>query len=429
MNARTKPETVVVIGTGYVGLPAALLLARAGCKVIGVDINDNIVRAINDGILHIREEHLEAIMRDPSVRGNLVAQGTPCEGDVFLIAVPTPLDPQKKVADLNHVVSAMESIQPYLRYGNLVVLESTVPPLTCRRLLTPMIERAGFKVGSDILFAHCPERILPGNVFHEILHNDRIIGGVNDASTLRARELYCRFVKGQLFLTDDVTAELAKLMENTYRDVNIGLANEFAAVAEGLAVDPLGVIQLANRHPRVNILNPGIGVGGHCICLDPWFIKEVDPANSRLIFTARQINDEQPHKIAARIRRAFPERRDGDLVVVGATYKADTYDVRESPAIRIVDLLRQDGYRIRHYDPLVDDMGYTSLTEICRGSEGLIVLVEHRSVRDELREYGDTIRAVMRNPTILRFYSQDEHEEDTERWGVRDIEAVSQLPN
>lgn len=401
----TVPK-VVVIGTGYVGLPAALLLARSGCDVVGVDIDRNIVRAINDGMLHIREDELDALMKNPEVRRHLIAQDTACPGDVFLIAVPTPLDHQKKVADLSYVVSAVESILPHLRAGNLVILESTVPPLTCRRMITPMIEGAGFNVGREVFLAHCPERILPGDIFREIVHNDRIIGGVNDESGLRARDVYARFVEGELLVTDDVTAELAKLMENTHRDVNIALSNEFASVAEGLGVDPLVVIALANRHPRVNILKPGIGVGGHCICLDPWFIKEVDPANSRLIFTARQINDERPHTIAARIRAAVRSHRNGRIVAVGAAYKADTPDVRESPAVEVVQLLREDGYDVAHYDPLVEGMAYDSLAEACTGAVCLVILVEHTVVREELMADAGRIHAAMAQPLVLRFYDE-----------------------
>ena len=278
-----KPREIVVIGTGYVGLPAALLLARAGHSVIGVDINDNIVRAINDGILHIKEEQLQAIMDEPTVKKNLKAQSAPCAADVFLIAVPTPLDERKKVADLSMVIEVAKSLIPHLRAGNLVILESTVPPLTCRETVTPILEQSGLKVGETIHLAHCPERILPGDVFYEIVHNDRIIGAADETSRAMAAEVYASFVQGELLLTDDVTAELVKLMENTYRDVNIALANELAAVARTLEIDAGETIALANRHPRVDILKPGIGVGGHCIPIDPWFIKEVDPVNSRLI--------------------------------------------------------------------------------------------------------------------------------------------------
>jgi UDP-N-acetyl-D-mannosaminuronic acid dehydrogenase len=394
---------IVVVGTGYVGLPAALLLARAGPEVVGVDINENIVRAINEGVLHIKEDELQAIMNEPAVRANLHAQSSPCEADTFIIAVPTPLDHRKKVADLRYVVEATESFVPYLRPGNLVILESTVPPLTCRDVLRPLLEKSGLKVGEDLYLAHCPERILPGDVFHEIVYNDRIIGGADAETRRRASAVYASFVKGELYETDDVTAELCKLMENSYRDVNIALANEFSAVAETLGIDAERAIELANKHPRVNILSPGIGVGGHCIPIDPWFIKEVDPANSRLIFTSRLINDEMPSRIAGRVRRAVRDIASPRIVAIGAAYKPNTEDMRESPAIEIVGLLREDGYSVAHYDPLVEGRGYESLVAACDGADCLAVLVPHAMVLSDLERDRAEIERAMRSAIILQF--------------------------
>ncbi len=399
-----KRETIIVIGTGYVGLPAALMLARAGYDVVGVDINENLVRAINDGVLLIKEDELQAIMNEPAVKANLRAQTTPCEGDVFIIAVPTPVDHRKKVADMTYVDDAVRSIIPYLRPGNLVIIESTIPPLTCRERVGPMIEKeTGLKIGEGIYLAHCPERILPGDIFYEIVHNDRIIGGINQATRERAAAIYSSFVKGSLYLTDDITAELVKLMENTYRDVNIALANEFNAVAETLGIDGREAIRLANKHPRVNILMPGIGVGGHCIPIDPWFIKEVDPSNSRLIFTSRLINDEMPAKIAAKIRRAVRSVSAPRIVALGAAYKANTEDLRESPALEIVNLLREEGYDVVQYDPLVEGMGYPSLAEACRGADMIAVLVPHDVMIAELEREREAIVRAMRTPIIEHY--------------------------
>ena len=249
-----------------------------------------------------------------------------------------------------------------------MILESTVPPMTCRKMLKPLIEKTtGLSVPGDILLAHCPERILPGDIFHEIVHNDRLIGGVDAASTKAAREVYATFVKGALVETNDVAAELSKLMENTYRDVNIALANEFAAICERLGVDVLETIRLANRHPRVDILAPGIGVGGHCIPVDPWFLKEVARYDSRLISTARLINDEMPERIAAKIRRATRDVDAPKIVALGATYKRNCEDMRESPAKEVVRLLREDGFDVAHRDPLVQALAYESLAEVCLG--------------------------------------------------------------
>ncbi len=397
-------KTVVVIGTGYVGLPAALLLAKAGYDVVGVDINENIVRAINEGVMRIKEDDLQALMDEPVVRANLRAQSTPCEGDIFIIAVPTPLDHRKKIAEMSYVDDAVESIIPLLRPGNLVIIESTIPPLTCRERVTPMIEKAtDLVVGETLYLAHCPERILPGDIFYEIIHNDRIIGAMNKEARDMAAEMYATFVKGELFKTDDVTAELVKLMENTYRDINIALANEFDAVAETLGIDGREAITLANKHPRVNILYPGIGVGGHCIAIDPWFIKEVDPSNSRMIFTSRLINESMPVRIAAKIRKAVREIAGPKLVVLGAAYKPNVDDPRESPAVEIVRLLVEDGYDIAHYDRLIDGMEYESLVDICKGADMLAILVPHDETMAELERTRAEIEQAMRTPLIVRY--------------------------
>lgn len=399
-------KKIVVVGTGYVGLPLAIMLARAGYDVVGVDIEENVVNAINRGLLAVAEDEIKRIFQEPNVRKNLHAQKTPCAADAFIISVPTPVDERKRVADLSLVIEAVESIVPFLRPGNLIIVESTVPPLTCRDIVTPILEKSGLKVNKDIYVCHCPERILPGAVFDEIVNNDRIIGGMNAKAAKMSREIYASFVKGNLYLTDDVTAELAKLMENTYRDVNIALANEFAAVAEGLGVNVLEAIALANKHPRVRILKPGIGAGGHCIPVDPWFIKEVDPINSRLIHTARLINDEVPVTIASKIRQAVKDIKSPKIVALGMTYKADTYDTRNSPAQKIVELLKTDGYNVTAYDPTVAGHQYSSLKTIAKGADALVVLVEHKAIQDELTAFEKDIKKTMRHPLIIRFYQE-----------------------
>ena len=396
---------IVVIGTGYVGLPLAIMLAYSGYEVIGVDIEENIISAINKDVLHLAEEDIKRMFQEPQVKKNLRAQKTPCEADVFVISVPTPLDEKKRIADLSQVIAATESVLPYLRSGNLVIVESTVPPLTCKEIIAPLLEKTGLKIGQEVFLCHCPERILPGNVFEEIVHNDRVIGGLDDRASQMAREVYASFVKGNLYLTDDVTAELVKLMENTYRDVNIALANEFAAVAEGLGVDIMQAIELVNKHPRVDVLSPGIGTGGHCIPIDPWFIKQVDPVNSRLIHTARLINDDVPLKIAAKIRNALRDMKNPRIVALGITYKPDTYDVRNSPALRIIDLLKADGYEVEAYDPLAEGYQYSSAKDIAKGADCLVVLVEHQPIKEDLARNEVEIKSVMRHPLILRFYS------------------------
>src|SRR5437660_4647107 len=248
-KGRMSSEKIVILGTGYVGFPLAVILARSGFKVVGVEIKKEVVRGINSGNLPIREKEIETIFKEPAVRKNLLASEVVEDGDVYVISVPTPLEKRRKVADLSAVIMATESIASHLKKGNLVILESTVPPLTCRDVITPIIEkRAGLKVNEDIGLVHCPERILPGNVFEEIVKNDRVIGSLSEQARDWAKRIYVTFVKGKIFLTDDVTAEVVKIMENTYRDVNIALANEVAMVAESLGVDPLRAIEIANAH-------------------------------------------------------------------------------------------------------------------------------------------------------------------------------------
>jgi UDP-N-acetyl-D-mannosaminuronic acid dehydrogenase len=398
------PQKVVIIGLGYVGLPLAIMLARSGYEVTGVDIQEKIVDSLNEGVLYLAEEEIRQVFEEPEVRKNLRARKQPHEADIFIISVPSPLNKRKKAADLSLVMQAAESIVPYLRPGNLVILESTVPPLTCRNVLTPIIEKSGLKVGKDIWLCHCPERILPGAVLKEIVANDRVIGGGDAKAALMARDLYASFVKGQLYITDDVTAEFVKLMENTYRDVNIALANEFAAVAEGLGIDIIQAIELANKHPRVNILKPGIGVGGHCIPIVPWFIRQVDPANARLITAARKVNDEVPGNIAATIKKVVENIGKPKIVVLGVTYKPETYDTRNSPALEIIDILGREGYQVTAYDPAVKDYQYPSIEEVARGADCLAVLVEHKAIREELTSREEAIKKNMRHPIIMRFY-------------------------
>lgn len=397
-------KAVVVVGTGYVGLPAALMWAKAGLRVVGVDIDSNVVSAINEGTMLMNETELQELLHHPSVRDNLVAQGEPSAGDVFVVAVPTPVDPLKKVADLSSVEAALRAICPHLRAGNLVIIESTVPPLTCQNVVKPLIEQlTGLRVPSEIMLCHCPERILPGNIFHEIVHNDRLIGGLDDASTEAAKEIYQVFVKGNLVETSDVVAEVSKLMENTFRDVNIALANEFDHICERLNVDVREAIKLANRHPRVDILSPGIGVGGHCIPVDPWFLKEIAPYDSRLISMARLINDEMPNRIAGKIRQAVRDVPEPRIVALGATYKRNCEDMRESPAIQIVRRLTEDGYQVQHFDPLIAGANRQPLTELCRGADLVAILVSHDVLIEELDRLKPDIESVMRNPKIINF--------------------------
>jgi UDP-N-acetyl-D-mannosaminuronic acid dehydrogenase len=379
---------IAVIGTGFVGLPLALMLAEEGKTVYGVDVDEALVESINDGTLSHNEGEIQDRLNSPAVEENLQAQTEPTQSDAFVVSVPTPLQTPEKSPDLSNLENAVESILPYLQPGNLVNIESTVPPLTCRETVASILSEAGFEPGEDVQLAHSPERILPGNVFEELITNDRVIGGIDEQSAVRTSKLYEPFLEAEMHLTDLVSAELCKLIENTHRDVNIALANEFALIGEKLDVDIEETLALANKHPRVNVLDPGIGVGGHCLPVDPWFLNEVDPEHTNLITTARRINDMMPQRTAAKIRQAVADYDDPTLLVLGAAYKPDTYDRRNSPAIDIVTRLRRDGYDLAHYDRHVKGYEFDDLKRV--------VEVESPDVIVQLVPHTETVRALRR---------------------------------
>ena len=321
---------------------------------------------------------------------------------MFVIAVPTPVDPIRKIADLTAIKEAVRAVAGVVRPGNLVIIESTIPPLATRSIIAPLLaSESGLSVPGDVQLAHCPERILPGDIFQEIVHNDRLVGGIDEGSAVAAAEVYEAFVQGELIRTSDLVAELSKLMENTYRDVNIALANELAQICLSLGADSREVFDYANRHPRVNILSPGIGVGGHCIPIDPWFLKEAAPYDSRLISTARLINDEMPRRTAARIRREVADLPTPRIVALGATYKPDSQDQRESPARAVVNLLVDDGYDVQHLDPLIPEMSYQDLAAEVSGADLIVVLVSHLKLLRDLEAIRDTFPTIMRNNRVL----------------------------
>lgn len=400
-------DEVVVVGTGFVGLPLALVLAKHGTRVVGVDIDENLVDAINDQTLNLDEEQLQELVESDQVNEHLEASTTPTTGDAFVVSVPTPLAEQTKTPDLTYVVDAIESILPHLEAGDLINIESTIPPLTCEQTVIPLIEDAGFSVGEEIQLAHSPERILPGNVFEEIVHNDRIIGGVTEASRRRAAKIYEPFLNGEIYYTDLLSAELCKLMENTFRDVNIALANEFALVGEQFDVNMSDVIELANHHPRVDILTPGIGVGGHCLPVDPWFLNDANPEQTTLITDARRINERMPRLAARKVRRAVADLTDPHILALGLTYKPDTNDMRNSAAVAVADDLDADGYDITRYDRYVDADGDADLPALIERVEPDVILqlVPHTDTVAEL----DELRSVLREDGVrlLQFDGDD----------------------
>lgn len=355
-------STVCVVGLGYIGLPVAAMLASKRHTVIGCDVKQDVVDTINEGHAHFFEPELDILLAAAVQTGRFKAQTTPAPADCFIIAVPTPFMPDRE-PDLRHVEAATTAIAPHLRNGAIVILESTSPVGTTEKIadqlrqLRPDLsfpeKRHGDRPG-EIAIAHCPERILPGQMLQELVNNDRVIGGVTLRCAARAKAFYKTFVQGSCFLTDCRTAELVKLVENASRDVNIAFVNEISVICERLGVDVWETIELANKHPRVSLLRPGAGVGGHCIAVDPWFIVAQAQDQARLIRTAREVNDAKPHFIVDRILKQADRFKTPTVACMGLAYKPDVEDIRQSPAVEIVRLLaKRSDIEIVACDPFV----------------------------------------------------------------------------
>lgn len=387
---------ICIIGLGYIGLPYAATFAARGIEVHGVDINPRVIESLQAGKIHIHEPGLQSLFEEAIKSGRLTVSSQPVEADAFIIAVPTPFQHEKfgeyngirfKLADMRAVTSAAEAIVPVLRKGNLVILESTSPPLTTVELVAPILARSNLQAGTDFHLCYSPERMLPGKLLHELVHNARIIGGITPESTRAARDLYATFVKGEIHETDATTAEMVKIMENTTRDVNIAIANEFARLAEKFGVDVWEAIRLANLHPRINILNPGPGVGGHCISVDPWFLVEAAPELTEMIYHARQVNDAQPHFVVEKVRRAIGELKNKKIAALGLAYKPDVDDLRESPAADVVRLLQKEGAIVRAWEPFAPNAKLKGITmapdfdSAIKDADAILLLVSHSQFR------------------------------------------------
>lgn len=372
-------KEISVLGLGYIGLPTASILATNGFLVKGVDVSPSVVEIINKGGIHIEEPGLKTLVQAAVNSGNLKAYTQPQPADIYVLAVPTPIT-EDKHADLRYVEAAAESIVPLLKEGDLVILESTSPPGTTVDFLCPILARSGLALGRDLLVAHCPERVLPGKIIKELIQNTRVIGGINEISARKARDLYSSFVEGDIHLTDATTAEMVKIMENTYRDVNIALANELACIAPRLNINAWEVIRFANLHPRVNLHLPGPGVGGHCISVDPWFIVEKFPEDAQLIAKARRINDGMPewtYNAMLELLRDIPQPK---ITLLGLTYKPDVDDTREAPALKLIEMIgRNPDLRLSVYDPHVKHFDYelSGLEDALRDSDCILLTVAH----------------------------------------------------
>lgn len=391
-------RSVCVVGLGYIGLPTAAALATRGVDVIGVDVKADVLETINRGEAPFVEPDLAVAVSGAVAMGRLRATAVPEPTDAFIVAVPTPFRDDHS-ADLSYVEAAAAAIAPVLSPGDLVVLESTSPPGTTIQLSRWL---AGYRPdltfphdqrdGADVHVAHCPERVLPGRIMIEIVMNDRVIGGVSPQCADRARDLYAIFTQGRIHVTDATTAEMAKLSENAYRDVNIAYANELSMICDHLEVDVHEVIELANRHPRVGILQPGPGVGGHCIAVDPWFIVAAAPEHAPLIRTARQVNESKPAYVVSEVMKSAQRFRDPVIACLGLAFKANVDDLRESPALRIAtDLAKQDLGRIvvsePHITALPDELATLDNVRLAPAATAIgaadivLLLVDHDEFR------------------------------------------------
>lgn len=406
-------SVISVIGLGYIGLPTAAAFAARKTKVIGVDVNKHAVDTINRGEIHIVEPELDIVVRAAVTEGYLRATTTPEPADAFLIAVPTPFKDGHE-PDLDYIEAASKAIAPVLRKGNLVILESTSPVGATEQMAAWLAEARPDltfpqQVGeeSDIRIAHCPERVLPGQVMRELVENDRIIGGMTAKCSAAATAIYKIFVQGECIVTDARTAEMCKLTENSFRDVNIAFANELSIICDKLNINVWELIKLANRHPRVNILQPGAGVGGHCIAVDPWFIVHKTPEHARIIRTAREVNDSKPHWILDKVDSAvgavvnMSGRPAGDLKIgcLGLAFKPDIDDLRESPALEItLSLAKKYPGQVVAVEPNIEEIpankesvsySLVALEDVVEKCDVLVMLVDHQ----EFKRFKPTLRS------------------------------------
>lgn len=380
-------KKICVIGLGYIGLPTASLLANRGYKVCGVDVVQETVDIINQGKIHIVEPDLDTFVQSAVNSGNLVANTVASEADVFIVAVPTPFK-DGFVPNIDYIISATRGLASFVKPGNIVILESTSPVGTTD-IMEQTLKDEGIDT-SEIYFAHCPERVLPGKIMHELVHNDRIVGGTTKEATKRTAEFYKTFVAGQVLETDAKTAEMSKLTENSFRDVNIAFANELSMLSEKFGIDVWEVIELANRHPRVNILQPGCGVGGHCIAVDPWFIVDAAKGDAKIIKTAREVNDYKTQWVIEKIKNRALEfenkhGRRARVACMGLAFKPDIDDLRESPALYITKSLISQDIDVIPVEPNIQNYPEFELVdhkEAVKLADIIVFLVAHKEFLD-----------------------------------------------
>lgn len=386
---------ICIVGQGYIGLPTAALFTRSDCEVVGVDVNEEIIDNLNKGKIHIEEPGIAEIIKNAIDNNRYHASLTPEKADAFIITVPTPYIAENYSCDLSYVIEACNEILPFIEKGNTVIVESTIAPMSTDDVIKPIFEKAGYTIGKDLYLAHCPERVLPGKIIEELIHNDRIIGGITPECSKKASEVYGQFVEGELMLTEAKTAELSKCMENTYRDVNIALANELAKICAEIGVNALDVIKMANKHPRVNLHSPGPGVGGHCLAIDPYFIYAKAPETAKIIKLARDTNNSMPQFVYENVCKIIPE---GKISIFGVSYKGNTGDDRESPAYEIIALLENKGYEIAIYEPHIERDNFVDFNEAIKGSNLILILADHNEFKE--MDY-KSIKDKMETPIIF----------------------------
>lgn len=394
---------VCLLGLGYVGLPTAVLLANKGMHVHGVDINPLLIKKINDGLFTSTEPNLDSSVLSAVQSGNLKVSQSPVSAEVFILAVPTPVLPDRSGADLSAVKAACDALSSQLKPGNLIILESTVPVGTVdlmvqwissvRSDLTFSNSNNVSKKSNRIYLAHCPERVFPGRIIHELVENDRTVGGIDPESAERASDFYSSFVNGKITLTNARTAELSKLVENAYRDVNIAFANEISIICDDLNINVWDLIDLVNQHPRVQVLSPGAGVGGHCVAVDPWFIVASSPERSKLVRTSREVNDSKPNYVIGAIKTLSNTSKSVVIACLGITFKPDVDDLRGSPALHIVEsLAEQTDCKLLVVEPNLNELPQSlsqfknvqlvGLSEALKQAELLALLVNHQVFYD-----------------------------------------------
>lgn len=373
------------IGLGYIGLPTSIMFANYGVETIGVDVKKEAVDMLNNGTIHIEEPGLQEALEEAMEKRNFRASLTPEKADAFIIAVPTPNKPDEhRSMDITYVMQAIDNMIPVLEKGNVVIVESTIAPRTMDDYVKPRLEEAGFTIGEDIYLVHCPERVLPGQIMDELVNNNRIVGGITEACTDKGADVYRTFVKGELIKTNARTAEMSKLMENTYRDVNIALANELAKVSNELGINALEVIEMANKHPRVNLHTPGPGVGGHCLAVDPYFIISKAPEASKIISLSRDVNNSMPEYVVDSAEKLVKKQNGKKITIFGLTYKGNVDDIRESPAMEIYEILnKKSEYEVVAYDPHVTlSFVEQDLAGALDGSDLVLILSDHNQFKE-----------------------------------------------